>query len=175
MPAGTPSSVTPTSGPCDSPKIETLNSLPKLFIWLSFRCGRVRPDGAARSDRPRIRVRLGDGFRSADRDASLPASQGATAAAIAIRWSLWLLTSAPRISPPVTRITSGVDRSTLMPMLSSTSAIVRARSLSLCASRRVPLSVEGALAEAASAAARGRGRGSAWHRIRKRATGCGGP
>lgn len=52
---GTPSSVTPTSGPCDSPKIETLNSLPKLFIWLSFRCGRVRPDGAARSDRPRIR------------------------------------------------------------------------------------------------------------------------
>ena len=41
-------------------------------------------------------------------------------------------------------------------MLSSTSAIVRARSLSLCASRRVPLSVEVPWQEAASAASAGK-------------------
>ena len=32
MPAGTPSSTTPISGPCDSPKIESLNFVPYEFI-----------------------------------------------------------------------------------------------------------------------------------------------
>ena len=32
IPAGQPSIVIPTEGPCDSPKIFTLNKLPKLFI-----------------------------------------------------------------------------------------------------------------------------------------------
>lgn len=76
MPAGTPSSVTPTSGPCDSPKIETLNSLPKLFIWLSFRCGRSRPAKQPAQVVPEFGVRLGDGFRAADRDTSPFAPQG---------------------------------------------------------------------------------------------------
>jgi hypothetical protein len=32
MPAGQPSMVTPIAGPCDSPKSDTLKTLPNVFI-----------------------------------------------------------------------------------------------------------------------------------------------
>ena len=38
MPSGTPSITTPIASPWDSPKILTLNILPKLFISKRFYC-----------------------------------------------------------------------------------------------------------------------------------------